>query len=121
MPGMVGGFGNFFVPLLIGACPNLNLFSSYTIINMNKFNSILKQRNNINNKLNQKKYVSSYSNSNKKQSLSLNAYLAGLFEGDGYIVISNKNKINQNVVIGITFNLKDLPLCKHLKNIIGDG
>jgi hypothetical protein len=51
----------------------------------------------------------------------LSAYLAGLFEGDGHIVISRKENCIIRIVIGITFNLKDLPLCNHLKLILGDG
>jgi hypothetical protein len=36
----------------------------------------------------------------------LGSYLAGLLEGDGYLSITNENR----VIIGITFNSKDTPL-----------
>jgi len=44
-------------------------------------------------------------------------YLAGLFEGDGYITINNKNKL----IFAITFNIKDKPLAQIILNIIGKG
>jgi hypothetical protein len=47
----------------------------------------------------------------------LSYYLAGLFEGDGYITINNKNK----VVFAITFNIKDMPLAKKILKNIGIG
>lgn len=42
-------------------------------------------------------------------------YLTGQLEGDGYISITNKNKIIQ----GITFNIKDKPLAEQIQDILG--
>lgn len=130
---------NFFVPLLIGAKDNANLTSFNKERRNITGNFILSKRelrlNNIN-------YQKNYS-TEIKQACILNAYLAGLFEGDGHIVlnrvkdsvgktennkelfdesrtITDKNII-KSVVIAITFNIKDLPLCEHLKKIIGGG
>ena len=47
----------------------------------------------------------------------LSHYLAGLIEGDGYISITNKNRI----ILGITFNLKDKPLAEKLLSYLGKG
>lgn len=44
------------------------------------------------------------------------SYLAGLIEGDGYITITNNR-----VILGITFNIKDLPLAQFLLVNIGQG
>jgi len=44
-------------------------------------------------------------------------YLAGLIEGDGYISITNENR----VILGITFNLKDKPLAEKLLSYLGKG
>src|SRR5947207_1611651 len=61
-------------------------------------------------------------NSNEnKDSTVLSAYLAGLFEGDGHIQISRGENRIRRIVIGITFNLKDLPLCEHLKLLLKCG
>jgi LAGLIDADG endonuclease len=83
-----------------------------------------------------------YSTNNKELSI-LGPYLAGLFEGDGYVELRIKDKLSGNTVnlkkysdldinevekncicgtlLAITFNIKDLPLCNHLKMIIGYG
>lgn len=47
----------------------------------------------------------------------LGSYLAGLIEGDGYISITNQNRI----ILGITFNIKDQPLAEKLLNLLGKG
>lgn len=47
----------------------------------------------------------------------LGSYLAGLIEGDGYISITNENR----VILGITFNIKDKPLAEKLLNCLGKG
>lgn len=44
-------------------------------------------------------------------------YLAGLIEGDGYISITNEDR----VILGITFNIKDKPLANKLLEYIGKG
>ena len=53
----------------------------------------------------------------KNNDLILSYYLAGLIEGDGYISINNKNK----VILGITFNIKDLYLAENFLNYFGQG
>jgi len=44
-------------------------------------------------------------------------YLTGLIERDGYISITNQNK----VILAITFNIKDKPLAKKLLSLLGVG
>jgi hypothetical protein len=56
-----------------------------------------------------------------KNTNKFNSYLAGLFESDGHIQISKGKDSIRAIIVGITFNLKDLPLCEHLQNLIGNG
>lgn len=53
----------------------------------------------------------------KNNELILGYYLAGLIEGNGYISINNKNK----VILGITFNIKDLYLAEKVLIYFGQG
>ena len=53
----------------------------------------------------------------RSKNLILGSYLAGLIEGDGYISITNENR----VILGITFNIKDKPLAEYLLKVIGKG
>lgn len=60
---------------------------------------------------------SNFLNKNLNKYSYLAHYLAGLIEGDGYISITNENR----VILGITFNIKDRPLAEKLLSILGKG
>jgi hypothetical protein len=53
--------------------------------------------------------------------IQLGSYLAGFWEKNGHISISNSNSKVKNLSLSITFNIKDLPLCERLKEVIGFG
>ena len=59
----------------------------------------------------------SHSQQNLGKNIEIGYYLAGLIEGDGYISITNQDR----VILGITFNIKDRPLAEKLLKYIGKG
>jgi LAGLIDADG endonuclease len=94
---------NYILPIQCGA---VDMAKEYKILNLSLINK---------NKLLFKNYSINIQVKNKN--LILSYYLAGLIEGDGYISINNKNK----VILGITFNIKDLYLAEKFKSFFGQG
>jgi hypothetical protein len=116
MPALVGGFGNYFLPIHVGA-PDyfkyLNkLLTSFYSIDINNYNNLESSSDLSNIKDNTSKFHS------------IGPYLAGLFEGDGHIILSKKIKINSKgkisyPYIAITFVNKDLPLVNKFIELFG--
>jgi hypothetical protein len=134
MPALVGGFGNYFLPIHLGAPDYFNYLNNLSSLLLNTFSIICftNKKNNLSDSLPlylqalktdqnaEKPIINNYSNKPE----SLGPYLAGLFEGDGHIVLSKSIIVDSKVKntspsIAITFVNKDLPLINKLLEKFG--
>jgi hypothetical protein len=132
MPALVGGFGNYFLPIHLGAPDYLNYLNKLSPLLLNTSPRyatfcFTNKNNNLSDSLplySQESDEKPTKKNNSKKSESIGPYLAGLFEGDGHIVLSksiieNSKVKNTSPSIAITFVNKDLPLINKLLKIFG--
>lgn len=120
MPALIGGFGNLngiFIPqiynplyLVDPSYPQKGFHSKDDSIDFNSKDDS-KDFN----------YLGTYKNDSKHvvNNNNLGAYLAGLIEGDGTIIVPDPNIKKRSALIRICFNIKDLPLGKLILDKLG--
>ena len=125
MPALIGGFGNFLMPLMVGGPDMAKIKAHLGILYSNKVKASLLNSWSTSPELytamkssSGRHYVAGTSFANDR----FESYLAGLFEGDGHIWIQKlSDKKKHNPRFCITFGLKNEPLAKKLLELIGSG
>ena len=117
MPGLVGGFGNYLLPVQCGAPDLKKIFYSNFLNTLNNnlnYENIQSSINDINN------FNADSSKINSK--IRIGSYLAGLFEGDGHLYLPEFSNLKIGKFypyIAITFPNKDYPLICKLQKLFG--
>jgi hypothetical protein len=82
MPGLVGGFGNYILPVQCGAVDMAFLIK---FLNKDQLNNKDNLKFNINENINENLLLNSIQKDKKVKLNKFASYLSGLYEGDGYI------------------------------------